>query len=71
MPSATSQIASLILLLSERRAVCCVWGRYALRNVGDIIKIVLSFEIKAIIFVAVLFWAEPDLEYQPEKGHIY
>jgi hypothetical protein len=68
MPSATSRIATLILLLSERRVVCCVWDRYALRNVDDIIKIVLSFATKSIIFVALWFWVELDFEYQPERA---
>ena len=45
-----------------------MWDRHALRNGEDIIKIVISFAIRAIIFVAVLFWVEPDLEYQPENA---
>ena len=68
MPFATSRIAALILLLSNRRVVCCVGDRYVLRNVGDIIKIVVSFVFTAIIFVAVLFWVEPDFGYQPGRA---
>jgi hypothetical protein len=68
MPSATSRIAAFVLLLSGRRAVRRVCDRYAVRNVSDIIKIVISYVIKAIIFVAVLFWLEPDFEYQPERA---
>ena len=68
MPSATSRIAAFVMLLSGRRVVCRVWDRYAVRNVSDIIKIVISYVIKAIILVAVLFWVEPDFEYQPERA---
>jgi len=63
-----TRIAALILLLSERRVVCCVWDRYALGNVGHIIKIVIPFTIKAIMFVALLLWIEPDFEYQPGRA---